>query len=147
MGTATRMVCSHVYCLLQLDNVYLQTHHLRKLVDTAAFVVSRAASNAAVHIARYRRRFPPMLLDLPCTLFAIRTRLLPAATVAARHVRFAPEVLDLASLVLKRMGEKIAGAQGSPAFNGIHLRMELDAVDWARTLGGHHSLLQMFTEV
>lgn len=127
-----------------MDRVYLHTHHLRKLVDKAAFLVSRAASNAAIHVDKYRRQFPPMLLDLPCTLFAIRTRLLPAATVAARNIRFAPEMLDLALLVLKRMADR--DAQGS-MFNGIHLRMELDAFDWARTLGGHHALLQMFIEV
>lgn len=126
-----------------MDHVYLQSIPLRNLVHTIKLAITGAASNAVVKLDRYRRRFPVMVLDMPCTLFSLRTRLLPAASVAARNLRFSPDIAHLADTVLQRM----ADSRSTTLFNGLHLRMELDAIDWARIMGGQHTLLELFVEV
>ena len=40
----------------------------------------------------------------------------------------------------------IAAAQGARAFNGVHMRMEKDAADWAIIMGGRARLWQLYKD-
>jgi hypothetical protein len=74
---------------------------------------------------------PYIVADLPVTLFMFRSSdHLELVSEVARNLFFAPVVHQLADQVLQGMAEH------APYFNGAHLRVEADAMDWARTMGG-----------
>jgi hypothetical protein len=52
-------------------------------------------------------------------------------TEVARSLRFAPELHALADRILSELTEG-----GAAPFNGLHLRIEKDARDWATIMGG-----------
>jgi hypothetical protein len=84
-----------------------------------------AASKAAVPDGMYKKRFPAVVLNLPCTFFSIRTS--PVLTAMATNLKFAKKVQHLAALVLERMWleatatTKRVGREG--LFNGMYLRL------------------------
>jgi hypothetical protein len=125
----------------RLAQVYLQNRTLPDLLAAARLAASNAASLAA---SRTNISSPlPVLLDLPCTMFAIKAASAPELLLeATRSLRFAPAMVQLADKVLAGMaaslqaGGAAAAAGASPEFNGLHLRLELDAKDWASILGG-----------
>lgn len=76
---------------------------------------------------------PRLVLDLPCTFFALRTNgsARPLVEEAAAGLFFESRVRSLA--------ERAAPAllrEGESYFNAMHLRVEQDAKDWAIILGG-----------
>jgi len=74
---------------------------------------------------------PYIVVDLPVTLFMFRSsNQLELVSKIARKLFFAPVVNQLADQVLRGM------AAHAPYFNGAHLRVEADAMDWARSMGG-----------
>ncbi len=95
-----------------------------------------------------RQQLPAVLLDLPCTLFTVRTSQLPLARAAALHFSFSPQVQRLADLVIERISADLGAAEvnRTSGFNGLHLRMEADAADWATLLGGKGQLLGLFLQ-
>ncbi len=134
----------------RLAQVYLQNRTLPDLLAAARLAASNAASLAASRSNSSSP--PPILLDLPCAMFAIKAASAPALMLeATRSLRFAPAMVQLAGKVLAGMAASLqAGAAAAgqrdeagggaaaapPAFNGLHLRLELDAKDWASILGG-----------
>ena len=52
----------------------------------------------------------------------------------ARSLRFAPDLLQLADMIVQAVTDG-----GRRPFNGVHLRIELDAVDWAVAMGGRQA--------
>ena len=71
--------------------------------------------------------------------------LLPLVSEIARSIQFAPSVVALADRVASRVAEASGGWPAAPPggahpplapFNGLHLRIEADARDWAAILGG-----------
>lgn len=74
---------------------------------------------------------PYVVVDFPVTLFILNSSsALPLVSAVARKLSFAPEMHQLADKVLQGM------AKHSTGFNGAHLRVEADAMDWARSMGG-----------
>lgn len=115
------------------------SHPCNNLVKALArHVLQRAAAAARSPHGLAR----PMVLEVPCTLLTIRTHNLPEAAVAARHLRFTPMLQQLADTVIARMLADVAASAGQLAgatptdFNGLHLRVEPDAVGWAAKFGG-----------
>jgi hypothetical protein len=124
------------------------------LVAAITQKVLAAASIWAVRLGALRFRFPAILVDLPCTFFSIQTKLLPAASIVARHFVFSQRISSLAGLVIERIwldsggpSRGVGGPLAGNVYNGIHLRMEADAADWATILGGPQALLQLYVEV
>jgi hypothetical protein len=51
--------------------------------------------------------------------------------------------------VSQALAEKVVKGivhHGKPVFNGVHMRMEKDAVDWAIIMGGRDRLWQLYKE-
>ncbi|DBA80624.1 TPA: hypothetical protein ACH3X1_007874 [Trebouxia sp. C0004] len=66
---------------------------------------------------------PYIVVDLPVTIFMFRSGdHLDLVSQVARKLFFAPVVHQLADQVLR--------------FDGAHLRVEADAMDWAHSMGG-----------
>ena len=57
--------------------------------------------------------------------------------VVAQTLSFAPKLVDLADKVIAGMR-----AAGVHSYNGLHLRIERDAQDWAIIMGGDQVLPQ-----
>ena len=79
-----------------------------------------------------------VLIDLPCTLFAVNLRSPLAEALAveiARRFTFSPLMQTMADKIIAKMGT---------SFNGLHLRLEKDAKDWASLSGGLDALEQMY---
>ena len=49
----------------------------------------------------------------------------------AQSLEFAPDLLELADRVVQAVTDG-----GRLPFNGVHLRIEMDAIDWAAAMGG-----------
>lgn len=125
----------------RLENVYLKNLELRDLVELArAAVVSKSrerllatavGSNSSASV-RLADALPYVVLDLPCSFFMLRTLSdLGLVSRVARSLAFSPE--------LEALGARLAYAvsrAGSAPFNGVHLRIEKDARDWAMIMGG-----------
>ena len=74
---------------------------------------------------------PYVVVNLPVTLFMLRTNNnLQLVSKVAQKLYFAPVLHRLADKVLRGMAEHAA------EFNGAHLRVEADAMDWVRSMGG-----------
>jgi len=131
----------------RLDGVYLAVVPLGALVDRV-----RAAVVAAVVPALRAdpdARLPPVVVDLPCSFFAVRTTdQLPLVSDVARTLSFAPGLVALADRVVAAAARASGGASSAShpipptlaPFNGVHLRLESDARDWATILGGPQAL-------
>lgn len=126
----------------RLDGVYLAVHPMGTLVDRV-----RAAAVAAVAPtlrADPDARVAPVVIDLPCSFFAVRTSdELRLMSDVARTLTFAPHLVALADRVVDAAARAARGGAGSAGdaralapFNGVHLRLESDARDWATILGG-----------
>ena len=85
-------------------------------------------------LATEEEEAPYVVVDLPVTLFMLRTNNnLEFVSKVANKLYFAPILHQLADKVLRGM------AQHAMVFNGAHLRVEADAMDWARSMGGFAS--------
>ncbi|RMZ53967.1 hypothetical protein APUTEX25_002544 [Auxenochlorella protothecoides] len=125
--------------ILRLPDVYLARSPLAALV---------ARSRAT--LARHLRDLDPglaastdyLVLDLPCTFFALRTARIPAlATRVAALLPFNAALEALAARTVAAMA-----AAGVPAFNGVHLRVEKDAGDWTIIMGGVGRMWHLYTQ-
>jgi len=61
------------------------------------------------------RDFPPLVLDIPCSLFTITTRDLPLAAEVGRGLRFAPALEALADTVVAGILSKGGRCRGQTA--------------------------------
>lgn len=75
------------------------------------------------------RPYPPITQPLPPPLRRCST--LPVVTEVARSLRFAPALHAMADRVIAGVTQG-----GTLPFNGVHLRVEKDARDWASIMGG-----------
>lgn len=116
--------------------MYLKNMELGELVDLAReAVVGRARERL---LAARGSSGPPsaavpyVVLDLPCSFFMLRTLSdLGLVSGVARSLAFAPALHALADRVVDEMTRG-----GVLPFNGVHLRIEKDARDWAMIMGG-----------
>mmetsp|Transcript_9294 Transcript_9294/g.27924 ORF Transcript_9294/g.27924 Transcript_9294/m.27924 type:complete len:628 (+) Transcript_9294:75-1958(+) len=77
---------------------------------------------------------PAVAVDLPCTFFMLNAVAAHSAVnSAARTLQWAPPLRRLADRVIAGM---MSDHVGSGTYNGVHLRIEKDAGEWARILGG-----------
>jgi len=115
--------------VVQLPDVYLQSLHAHRLWDRAADAA------LAKHQALAEAGWPastPVVLDLPCPFLATMTlTCLDEVQEAAAALRFNRTLVGMARTVIAGMRKN-----GVPRYNGAHLRLEKDAVDWARVMGG-----------
>jgi hypothetical protein len=113
--------------------------------------VVAAAAQAAARNGRYCRVYPVIVLDMPCTLYSLRTKQLPTASIIARNLQFNPVLQQYADRIVKAMWLEVAGpARGlgkGSIFNGVHLRLEADSQEWLTQLGGEDKLLQAYLQV
>jgi hypothetical protein len=115
--------------IVQLPDVYLQSLHAWRLWDRAADAA------LAKHQALADAGWPadtPVVLDLPCPFLGVMTlTCLDEVQEAAAALRFNRTLVAMARSVIAGMRRN-----GVPRYNGAHLRLEKDAVDWARVMGG-----------
>jgi hypothetical protein len=115
--------------VVQLPDVYLQSLHAWRLWDRAADAA------LAKHQALADAGWPadtPVVLDLPCPFLGVMTlTCLDEVQEAAAALRFNRTLVAMARTVIAGMR-----SGGVRSYNGAHLRLEKDAVDWARVMGG-----------
>lgn len=122
-------------------DLYLASQELPAVLEKMKKDIVSASSQASKRLSKYSRVFPPVLLDLPCTLFSLKfSDLQPAATVA-RHLKFSSKIEAIAEMVLQGVTR-----HGSVAFNGLHLRIEEDATDWQAIFGGNGQYWHLYLE-
>lgn len=110
--------------------MYLKSLELRELVDRARRAVVGHAESVLRRDAE--DALPYVVLDLPCSFFMLRTLSdLRLVSRVARSLTFAPRLHELADRIVDGLT-----AGGTRAFNGVHLRIEKDARDWAMIMGG-----------
>lgn len=105
--------------------------------------ITRAVVQRAMDNLRAGRNLSrPLVLEVQCPFFALKSARLPEMSFAARVFRFAPFLQQLADTVLARMlaaelsiASGGAGRSRVPLFNGLHLRVESDQ-PWAPIFGG-----------
>ncbi|CAL8465889.1 g5425 [Coccomyxa elongata] len=128
----------HEMFITRLNGVYRKVLDLEDLVD-------RARKKIFGHAERLLRQNPHLefeyiILDLPCTFFMLRTRrIIPIVSQIATSLDFSPFVKSLARQVLSMMAIK-----GAKKFNGVHLRIESDARDWAVIMGGEGAIWDLY---
>ncbi|KAK9814823.1 hypothetical protein WJX72_012059 [[Myrmecia] bisecta] len=73
----------------------------------------------------------PILLRMACALFSIKTVGSPMALAVVQHLAFSKHIQALADKVCQGMAAKLGkSGKASPVFNGVHLRIEEDAMSW-----------------
>ena len=135
----------------RVPGIYMASSPLPTLVDRVR--VAAAAAVAPTLRAAPDARPPPIVVDLPCTFFTVRTLdSLPLVTDVARTLAIAPDIIALADRVVAavasaahvrpppRLRGRRAGDLPLAPFNGAHLRLESDARDWTAILGGPAAL-------
>jgi hypothetical protein len=121
------------------------------MLDTIKAEALKAASAASGLEGHFARSFPVVIVDLPCTLFAIRTSLQHAASALAANLRFAPRLEALVDVVSERIwfdgGGPAAGvSREDGVFNALDLRFGGDGdVQLAADAKLHH--LQEYLQV
>jgi len=124
--------------VVTLDNVYLRGASLNEMWDYAADAVMKKYYSLA---AEGYPENTTIVLSLPCTFFSIMTvTCIGDAEGIASILRFNSTVEKIADDVVAR----IRGAHQNASFNGLHLRMEKDAVDWLNMYGGSDAFMQEY---
>ncbi len=118
---------------MQVPNVYMAAANHRMLVQVITQQVVAVAGRAAMALGLYKRVFPAVVLDLPCTLFSMRTNEVPAATIVAANLKFAPKVQQLAALVLERIWLEASGPSKGLSRHGLFNGMDLKLSGLATT--------------
>eukprot|EP00879_Flechtneria_rotunda_P013450 GHRR01014043.1.p1 GENE.GHRR01014043.1~~GHRR01014043.1.p1 ORF type:complete len:592 (+),score=161.63 GHRR01014043.1:229-2004(+) len=120
--------------IVRLGETYLQSMHIWYIWDRAAEKILQK------HKQLVEAGYPPsttVVLDLPCPFLSIMTlTCMEAAQEAATALKFNKTIVQMARTVINGMK-----AKGIQRYNGAHLRLEKDAVDWARILGGMRKYL------
>ncbi|EFN52272.1 hypothetical protein CHLNCDRAFT_139199 [Chlorella variabilis] len=119
--------------VVRLHGIYMAGMELSQLV-------AQVRGAAEAHLARLAAAFPELqlrelLLELPCTFFSLHTAsILPVVSQVASTLHFNPALEYLADRVVAYMTR-----DGRRTFNGAHLRVEKDAMEWISILGGAHT--------
>lgn len=125
--------------IVRMDGVYFKNYDMSELVEKARLTVVTAA--AALLRADPSRDLSRMTLDLPCAFFSLRTlSTLPLVTEVAGSLKFAP--------ALHAMAQKVLGdiRVEHHVFNAVHLRVEKDAEDWIKILGGPEKTWSLYLD-
>lgn len=105
------------------------------------YMLARAIMDAGRQVLiKHSRQPSSVLVDLPCTLFMIDNRNLTLVEDIARLLTFSPYISGLADKVIDGIRAEDHGSD----FNGVHLRMEKDAADWAAIIGGREKYWQLY---
>eukprot|EP00892_Ulva_mutabilis_P008390 jgi/Ulvmu1/5923/UM026_0045.1 len=113
--------------------VYLARHN--------PYMLARAIMDAGRQVLLKHGKQPEsVLVDLPCTMFMTDNRNFTVVEDIARLVKFSPNVTALARKVIRGIHEK----EGVEVYNGVHLRMERDAMDWAIIMGGRERYWKLY---
>ncbi|KAI7838016.1 hypothetical protein COHA_008197 [Chlorella ohadii] len=116
--------------VVRLEDVYLKALDLGELMDRARQAVVGHARG--IRKDDLEAELPYVVLDLPCSFFSLRSLSnLPMVTEVARSLAFAPRLHAMADRVVAALTDG-----GRLPFNGVHLRVEKDARDWASIMGG-----------
>jgi hypothetical protein len=115
--------------IVQLGDIYLQSIHIWHMWDKAA---ERIMAKRQELLDEGWPVNTTVVLDLPCPFLSIMTlTCLEAAQEAATALKFNRSIVQMARTIINGMKR-----DGVTHYNGAHLRLEKDAVDWARVLGG-----------
>ena len=116
--------------ITNISDIYLRAYDMTELLNLVTVAAAKTARQYMV--STNTDEAPPyVVVDLPVTLFMLRSsNNLNLVSKVANKLYFAPMVHQLADKVLQGMAEH------APYFNGAHLRVEADAMDWARSMGG-----------
>lgn len=122
--------------VVRMEGVYLKNLELADLMERArAAVVGQATSILKDDPAADLQY---VVLDMPCSFFALKAvSNLPVVTEVAKSLKFSPELHALADRIVDAVTEG-----GTLPFNGVHLRIEKDARDWAAIMGGQQVVWQ-----
>ena len=129
-------MCHHRYVeqhdarlVINVSGVYLRAYDMAELLELVTQAVSVTARNYM--LSTNSEQAPYVVVDLPVTLFMLKnSNNLDLVSKVASKIYFAPAVHQLADKVLDGI------AKLAPDFNGAHLRVEADAMDWAQSMGG-----------
>jgi len=123
--------------ILKLEGIYVKALHIRDLERSAIEKILLHALELMA--ADPDNEIPAIVLNLPCTLFAIQSSSeLKLFETIARSLHFNPDIVEMANYITSnaqlRDGERFN-------FHGAHLRFENDASDWVKNMGGKEVLL------
>ena len=125
-----------------LSDIYLRAFDLSELQQKASEAVAQTARQYMQ--ATGAAEAPYIVLDLPVTLFVLKTsNNLDLVSQVAKKLYFAPVVHRLANKVLEGMSRR---SPSGATFHGAHLRVEADAMDWARSMGGFEAYWGQFLQ-
>lgn len=114
----------------RLENVYLKDLDMSELVEMSRAAVVNLGNSILKEDPGADLRY--LVLDLPCSFFMLRSlSSLRLVTEVARSLTFAQPLVELADRIVDGMT-----LGGQLAYNGVHLRIEKDARDWAMIMGG-----------
>eukprot|EP00887_Chlorella_sp_A99_P002549 scaffold6.g2549.t1 len=114
----------------RLEGVYLKDLDMSELMEMSRAAVVGLASSVLKDDPGADLQY--LVLDLPCSFFMLRSlSSLRVVTEVAKSLHFAPPLLALADRIVEGMT-----AGGQLPYNGVHLRIEKDARDWAMIMGG-----------
>ncbi|EFN51509.1 hypothetical protein CHLNCDRAFT_140196 [Chlorella variabilis] len=117
----------------RMEGVYLRNLDLADLMERARMAVVGQATSILRDDPAADLQY--VVLDMPCSFFSLRSLSnLPVVTEVAKSLVFAPELLAMADRIVDAMTEGSA-----QPFNGLHLRIEKDARDWATIMGGQQA--------
>eukprot|EP00775_Hariotina_reticulata_P011827 gene11827-11971_t len=120
--------------VVRLGDTYLQSMHIWYIWDRAA---EKVLAKHKELVAAGLPDSTTVVLDLPCPFLSIMTlTCMEAAQEAATALKFNRTIVQMARTIINGMK-----ASGVARYNGAHLRLEKDAVDWARILGGFQKYL------
>jgi len=122
--------------IVKLDSLYRKTLPLMEVVNKAKkeLLAKHQTARSKHEDLKTQKDRLTLSLDLPCTFFAIRTNdteTLPIAAAVAASLEFPPHLRALAD-----KASSVMTSQGRAPYNGVHLRVEKDAEDWALIMGG-----------
>lgn len=114
----------------RLEDVYLKNLDMAELIEKARHAVMNKASAVLQEDPLADLRY--IVLDMPCSFYSLRTLSnLRVVTEVAKSLEFAPQIRAMADRIVEGMTEG-----GKHEYNGVHLRIEKDARDWALIMGG-----------
>jgi hypothetical protein len=116
--------------ITRLYDVYLKAMDMGELISVAREQIVGHAAGLLRSNPDYD--IPYIVLDLPCTFFALRSvSALRVVSEVARSLEFPLNLHAMAQRIIDGMTK-----QGQLQYNGAHLRVEKDAKDWAMIMGG-----------
>ncbi|KAL4423672.1 hypothetical protein ABPG75_000973 [Micractinium tetrahymenae] len=122
--------------VVRMEGVYLKNLELSELMERARAAVVGQATSILKDDPEADLQY--IVLDMPCSFFSLRSiSNLAVVTEVAKSLRFSPEISAMADRIVEAVTEG-----GAAPFNGVHLRIEKDARDWAAIMGGQQVVWQ-----